>query len=361
MQDFERPCRDCDISEFAKLCDPWELIGHHLGLDQSQLNAIKEDYRPTQLRRIKMLQKWKETRLRPLYSNLIEALLQCGMVEQALSIGHKLKADQNRPWRPAIAAAELDNPGKAAMRSGSSHIHSAMIENLGAEYQMRSHIRESLRALDRQFAGVQIQLTKSAGVTLGELKLCISTLPSFQSKQPTPLLQSNDVNEFFHVLKDYCNALCPDILEDLVEVLGDEDTKRKWIDFNQEHKVFQQKTKLKDLIGNFTGPVTMPLDYEELEMKLGENWHEKTLEDLENLRYRMSLRAWILKMINDGSVIVVYFVPRIDYYSQLNDFGDYLRSQNVLQISICIFKSEGKALKINPIVTKVLYLPKINI
>ena len=120
------------------------------------------------------------------------------------------------------------------------------------DYQIRRDydIKESLRMLDRKFAGVQRQLMVAADVTLEKLQSCIATLPSFRSGSPTLLLRSvYSINEFFHVLRDYCNAQSPDILEDLVEELGDENTKRKWREFKQEYREFQQRTKLKDLIG----------------------------------------------------------------------------------------------------------------
>ena len=346
LQDFDRECRDCDLNDFAELCDPWELIGRHLGLTQSQLNAIKEDYSHTDMRRIKVLQKWRESSLRPRYRNLIEAFLKCGMTEQALTVSQKVKINKNTSGRPAIHSAENQNRSSKPNLSPHGTINKVIPETLALEYQMRRHIRESLRTLDRQFSGVQRQLIKAAGVTLEELKSCIATLPCFNSGSPAaPLLHSSSVDEFFHELKNYCNAQCPDILEDLVQELGDDETKRKWRDFNQEYRAFQRRTKLKDLIGNYERPETIPSDYKELKMKLGDNWREKTLEDLEQLRCQMSLRAWLLKLIEDGSVIVVYFVPSSENHHQLNNFKEYLHSQNVLQITVgelCIFNYQGE-------------------
>ena len=91
----------------------------------------------------------------------------------------------------------------------------------------------------------------------------------------------------------------------------------------------------------------MPLDHDELRMKLGDNWREKTLEDLENLRCRMALRALLLKMIEDGSVTVVYFIPKYENYRHLSDLADYLHSQIVIQITVgahLAYKHQGKVL-----------------
>ena len=108
----------------------------------------------------------------------------------------------------------------------------------------------------------------------------------------------------------------------------------------QDYREFQEGTKLRDLIGTFKGPETMPPDYDELRVKLGDNWREKTLADLENLRCRMALRALLLKMIEDGSVTVVYFIPKYEKLHHLNDQADYLYSQNVTRIVVL----QGKTL-----------------
>ena len=214
-QNFETLCRDCDIDDLAELCDPWELIGYHLGLDQAQLSAIKDDYSNTELKRIKMLQKWKESRFKPTYGHLIEAFLKCGKVEQALIVGKRLSQNE-------VSAASVDATENPSKQYASPH-------EISPHYQIRreSDIKESLRMLDRKFAGVQRQLMVATGVTLEKLKSCIATFRSFRSGSPAPLLHSVSINEFFHLLKDYCNAQSPDILEDLVEELGDENTKRK--------------------------------------------------------------------------------------------------------------------------------------
>lgn len=74
------------------------------------------------------------------------------------------------------------------------------------------------------------------GVTLDTLKSWLATLASFKSEAPIPLLEAKNmpVGEFFHRLKDYCNAQDPDILEDLIEALGDDKTKTKLSQFTME-------------------------------------------------------------------------------------------------------------------------------
>ena len=339
LQDFENFCCDRDLDDLAELCDPWELIGHHLGLDASQLSAIKDDYAGhTELQRIKMLRKWKESLLRPTYRRLTEAFLKCGKIKQALVIGKKINS-LNR----LVGVMAAGQPAVDAT------------EKLSRSTKPRDYdIKESLHMLDRKFAGVQRQLMVAADVTLEKLQSCIAAFPCFKFSSPALLLDSASIKEFFHVLKDYCNAQSPDILEDLVEELGDENTKREWTEFKQEYRGFQRRTKLKDLIGTFKGPETMPPYYDELRMKLGDNWHEKTLSDLEDLRCRMALRGLLLKMIRfgDGSITVVYFAPKYETYRYLiADLADYLHSQNVKQILLTVGKHQGILYRIDRCIT----------
>ena len=110
LQDFEKLCCDRDLDDLAELCDPWELIGHHLGLDPSQLSAIKDDYRGhTELQRIRTLRKWKESLLRPTYRRLTEAFLKCGKINQALIVAKKLENRLTGEEQHAVdAAGKLD-------------------------------------------------------------------------------------------------------------------------------------------------------------------------------------------------------------------------------------------------------------
>ena len=338
---LDMECRDEHLPRFANLCDPWELVGRHLGLSQIQINVIKEDYPSTEMRRIKVLDEWKKSVLSCTYKKLVEAFLRCNMTEQALNVCKELKqyhsanitctsGERTRDYNQAAPCVPNFEP---PIDHNVDDVH--------------RNVRECLRKLDRQFSGVQRQLMNSPNVTLNLLTSCVSTLDSFSAECSVErLVSSRNKQEFFHELKKYCNVQSPDIVEDLVEILGDDQVKTKFSEFKQESREFQRKTKLKDLIGNYEGPETVPSNYKELRMKLGAGWHEKTLEDLENLRCQMSLRRWLLKMVEEGSLTVTCYVDlnSPDEHS-LSSLRDYLQKQEVLQIILdkkCIFKQEGK-------------------
>ena len=87
VKNIDRECSDTDILAFAEFCDPWKQVGLHLGLSQAQLSAIDEDNRGVSLKRLEVLQKWKETFVfNATHRVLVEALLNCGKAGTALKV-----------------------------------------------------------------------------------------------------------------------------------------------------------------------------------------------------------------------------------------------------------------------------------
>ena len=343
----ERLDRDCsDLQSIASLCDDWELIAYTVGLSKPQINAIKEEKSSPEVTRINFFQKWKESKAKLTYRMLVDAFLQCKRTQQAMEICKIVKNrfygdDPGGEVRPSV----VDRTEVYGAPSHASHYSNTASES--SQFSINKNIKDKIRTLDRMFSRVQRWFMKAPGVTLEELKSCLATLPSFQSEAPTPLLEAKTKNEFFHRLKEYCNAQDPDILEDLIEELGDEEAKMRLKQFSDQLLTFQRETKLKDMIGNYDGPEhNMPPNYKEVAIKLGDNWHEKTLEDLKNARLSISLKsgAWLLKLIEAGSLIVTYMVPIYEDLELSDDQRDYLCSQNVMEITMggkYIFTDKG--------------------
>ena len=71
-----------DILSLASFCDPWQLVGQHLRLTPAQISAIDGDNRSTDLKRLGILQKWKEMFMfNVTYRVLVGALIDCGKVQ----------------------------------------------------------------------------------------------------------------------------------------------------------------------------------------------------------------------------------------------------------------------------------------
>ena len=76
-------------------------------------------------------------------------------------------------------------------------------------------------------------------MTLGEVQLCCHF-----SQTPHRHCSKQRLKKIFHGLQDYCNVQDPNILEDLIEELGDEETKMKLNHYIKQLLTFQQETKL---------------------------------------------------------------------------------------------------------------------
>ena len=84
---LDQQCHNNDFLSLYELCDPWELIGQHLKLTQSQISAVDGDNKTTDQKRLGLLQKWKEIFAhKATYRVLVTALLACGKAEQALEV-----------------------------------------------------------------------------------------------------------------------------------------------------------------------------------------------------------------------------------------------------------------------------------
>jgi len=71
-QDLEKEISEKHLRDVSRIIDDHEIVGFELELTQQEINDITQDGRTQELRRLKMLKKWKQT-----YRKLIDALLKC--------------------------------------------------------------------------------------------------------------------------------------------------------------------------------------------------------------------------------------------------------------------------------------------
>ena len=313
----------------AEFCDPWENIGYHLKLTRTNIETIKHDNTTSEMKRIAMLTKWKEKfAYKSTYRILIEALIQSEHAQQAQDVCQKLKSVM--PNDASLFSREQETAGSIGQPS--------------EEYIPGTDVAQSIKRLEIQFIHIQNRFLKSGpgtGVSLEQLQTCICTLPSFTADNPRLLLEANSVNMFVFHLKNYCSAIDPDILEGLIEVLGDAESKSMMQEYTKDLDNFRCKTKLKDFIGKYNGP--KPPEFKEVQLKLGDNWREKTLADLKLINSQISRQSMLIKMASPGSVYVTFMIPKDDLELGFH-LRDYLRTQCVLQIivcGVCIFDCEG--------------------
>ena len=334
--------REEDVHIMAEFCDPWEKIGYHLKLTKPNISSIKEDNATAETRRIATLQKWKERFAhRATYRVLIEALIQSEYAEQALKLCRKIKNE----IRPA-SESDTDGSRDSSLLNMTESISPVDHDTSSSEEFIPGvHVTQSIYALQMRFIRIQNQFLHSSagtGVTLKQLQTCVSTLPSFSTNTPQVLLEASSIPTFAHNLKQYCCALDPDILEGLIEVFGDVETKSMMKAYSRDLHNFQCRTQLKDFVGNYEGPT--PPEYKEVQIKLGDSWREKTLADVKQLKSQISRQLWLVKMVSIGSVCVTFMVPQVEDLELDVHLRDYLQSLCVLQIfvcGVCIFNCEG--------------------
>ena len=335
---LDKAFREEEACLLAEFCDQWELIGYHLRLVKTDITTIKNDNDTTDLRRISMLVRWSEKFAhKATYRVLIEALIRskhgikalelCQTLRHELAVNSRIGSD---------ADAELvEQKGAVCTRE---------------DVIPDTDIVQSIKDLRMQFVRVQhhfLQSGPGTGVTLQQLQTCISTLPSFTTDKPQALLEASSVQHFIHNLKDYCCALNPDILEGLIEVLGDVKSKSMMEKYKRVLHEFRCKTKLKDFVGNYDGPT--PPEYKEVQLKLGDDWREKTLADLILITSQISRQSWLVKMVSVGSMYVRFMIPQDDDLELGIHIRNFLQSQCVLQIvvgGVCIFNCEGMIHKV---------------
>ena len=248
-------CKD-HAHVLAEFCDPWENIGYRLHLKEAIINGIKEDKHTSEMRRIATLQSWKEEFAhRATYRDLVQALIESKCAQKALDLCIKIKELHPALERvPMLLTTEPTSP---------------IDRDSAAEFTIPDgHVAHSIESLQTWFILIQNRFFQSdgagTGVMLQQLQTCISTLPSFTTDTPQAILKVDTIPEFARNLKQYCCALDPDIVEILIEKLGDEETKSRMRMYSKALHSFQDKTKLKDFIGNYEGPTPPDSEYKEV-------------------------------------------------------------------------------------------------
>ena len=104
--------------------------------------------------------------------------------------------------------------------------------------------------------------------------------------QEAHLSQDSSIDELFFKLTPLWDFLNPSLLAYLTLRVGNEQTISLVDKYLAELREFRMRTKINNFINRWTG--TLLPDTQEIVMKLGENWREQSLEQLEELRNKVS-------------------------------------------------------------------------
>ena len=212
---------------------------------------------------------------------------------------------------------------------------------------------DGIALLEEKYRIIGVKLAtalKRNEVTVDDLQIYAANLPVSVRKQykklkkrPSLLTKVTGISDFIVTVNTYSNILNPALLRDAVKEFGDEDSKARMADYMQSLHTFQRTTRLKDLMGKWK--TETPPSYHQLFLTMGDNWKEKTLEELEAVKHD----GWLLEMIVEGSIIVVFSILEpIDL--EADRFKDFLRRNEVLSVRINVnhvWETEFEAVRMN--------------
>ena len=175
----------------------------------------------------------------------------------------------------------------------------------------------------------------------------IQVLPMTLKSQFSELLQRNakalsnasNIDEVFLIVSPYWNSLHPTLLVHLIKKLADEGLKSRMKKYTDDLCRFRVRTQLGDFIEKWAGGV--PPGFDEFILELGEEWRERTVEDLENFRIRLSRQQCIgghmtyMKKVMPGSIFVALVLPQCCFPLNFDeDTRKVLQEENVLGVYV---------------------------
>ena len=174
----------------------------------------------------------------------------------------------------------------------------------------------------------------------------IQVLPMTLKSQFSELLQRNakalcnasSVDELFIIVSPYWNSLHPTLLEHLVKKLDDDKLKSRMKKYTDDLCNCRIRSRLGDFIEKWEGGV--PLGFDEFVLELGEEWRERTVEDLENFRIWLSQQqcigghmTYMKKVMPD--IFVELALPQCCFSLTFEeDAQKFLREEHVLGVYV---------------------------
>jgi hypothetical protein len=153
------------------------------------------------------------------------------------------------------------------------------------------------------------------------------------------LADATSVDELFFIISPYSNALHPYLLEHLVKKFCDGDLSKRMTQYTKALCTFRQQTSVEEFIDKWV--CTLPEGFQSFELKLGDEWRRRTLEDLEKLRIELNRQKCCnghmpyLKTVTTGCMAMVVALPVCCFpLHPTEDLQIWSRENQVLRIQI---------------------------
>ena len=216
--------------------------------------------------------------------------------------------------------------------------------------EVSSGVVVQIKLLDQQYREIEslvLQAIKRHKVPLDTVLNWIRFPPTELRTQFAQVLRqqakvvssSTSLDELFSVLSSYWNHFHPALLEYLVNSLGDQDLKTRMDRYLEELYHFRIQTTVGEFLDSWVGDV--PPDYRDLKFELKNEWRQRTLEDFEQFRIKLSrLESFgggqmsFLKSIKSSSILVVISLPQhlFPVNFRKTDLHEFLRVEQVLKV-----------------------------
>jgi len=217
---------------------------------------------------------------------------------------------------------------------------------------------------------------KTGRVSIKKVLKCLRQLPvslklqcgEFLQSQAARLSQASSIDELFFILSPHWDFLNPSLLTHLAFRFGDDQTIREVDKYLGELREFRMRTKIDNFISMWTG--TLFPDTQKIVMKLGDNWREQSLEQLEELRIEVSRKRCFadyvmpLKGIQVSSVDAIFSLPEsVDIHSlELESLREFFQKHHVLSIllnGVCILNLQVQQVYLFVVCTAPFVYPSV--
>ena len=160
-------------------------------------------------------------------------------------------------------------------------------------------------------------------------------------QQAKDISSTTNVDELFAILSSYWDIFHPALLEHLVNKLGDKDLKTLMDHYMKDLQRFRVTTTLGNFLDKWVGDI--PPGYQEFVLELGKQWREKTVEDLEQFRIKMSRMQNLggghmsfIRTTKSSSILVILGLPKqlFPMNFRLTALHEFLRDEHVLKVLV---------------------------
>ena len=223
-----------------------------------------------------------------------------------------------------------------------------LLESLSPSMELHSpsiSIEEQIEQLDEEYTEIEsllLETIKHHSIPHKTMLKWIQVLPMALKSQFSELLQRNakalsnasSVDELYIIVSPYWNSLHPTLLEHLIKKLADGKLRSRMNKYTDKLRKFRVRTKLGDFIEKWVGGA--PPGFDDFVVELGEEWRERTVEDLEQFRIRLCRQQCIgghmtyMKKVIPGSVFVELALPHCRFPLVFDEVTQkFLREENV--------------------------------